>query len=193
MSPAVQVLVGAVLVVGVLALGFVWSLRTKQAVVLDRIRGFNRRVINPRQLRTAGSPGAYAAVVRHVGRASGRPYATPVVAVRDGEGFVIALPYGPGADWVRNVRAAGSAVLVHEGEVVPVDRPRVLDEAAAGHVFSAREQRSHRRFGVGDFLRLERAEDDVRHDRVVRTAGIGGNPEQGPARPVGEGRLPHGG
>ncbi|MGZ4612806.1 MAG: hypothetical protein ACXV1K_06490 [Kineosporiaceae bacterium] len=51
-------------------------------------------------MRTAGSPGAYASVVRHVGRTSGRRYETPVVPVATDGGFVVPLPYGPGTDWL---------------------------------------------------------------------------------------------
>jgi hypothetical protein len=43
-----------------------------------------------------------------------------------GDQFVIVLPYGPGADWVRNVLAHGSATLVHEGRTVRVDQPVVV-------------------------------------------------------------------
>lgn len=44
--------------------------------------------------------------VHHVGRRSGRQYTTPLMAFRTETGFVFALTYGPGADWVRNVLSA---------------------------------------------------------------------------------------
>ena len=47
---------------------------------------------------------------------SGRQYETPVGPFAVGDDFVIGLPYGPGADWVRNVLANGSATLVHQGQ-----------------------------------------------------------------------------
>jgi hypothetical protein len=115
---------GAVMALAVLATVFLLGMRTKSPVVVNRVRRFNRAVTNPRVLRTAGSPGAPASVIRHVGRVSGREYETPVGPFEVGDHFVIALPYGPGADWVRNVLAQGSAMLVHEGRTVPIHFPR---------------------------------------------------------------------
>ena len=64
-------------------------------------------------------------VVDHTGRRSGRPYRTPVNAYRHGDGFVLALTYGPGSDWVRNVLAAGGCRLEHKGKVVALTSPDV--------------------------------------------------------------------
>ena len=38
----------------------------------------------------------------------------------------MALVYGRGTDWLRNVLIAGSATLVHEGRTYRVDRPEVV-------------------------------------------------------------------
>ena len=46
----------------------------------DAVRRFNRRWLNPVMLRMAGRPNWYAARLEHLGRHSGRTYATPVVA-----------------------------------------------------------------------------------------------------------------
>ena len=51
------------------------------------------------------------AVVIHRGRKSGRTFRTPLWAFRRRGGYVIALTYGPSADWVRNVLAAGGCEL----------------------------------------------------------------------------------
>lgn len=154
MTTVVAVLGGIAAAVGVLAAAFVVSFRTKFGPVQRAIRRLNRAFTNPRQLRTAGQPGAYAGVVHHVGRRSGTAYRTPVVAVVAGEDLVVALPYGPGADWVQNVFAAGSATIEHEGRTVAVARPRLIPRAAADPHFEAKERRSHRWFGVDDFLVL---------------------------------------
>ena len=45
----------------------------------NTVRRFNRAFGNPHQMKTAGTPGAYASVIRHVGRKTGRSYETPVV------------------------------------------------------------------------------------------------------------------
>lgn len=57
----------------------------------------------------------YLAVVDHVGRRSGRHYATPVNVFQDREDIVVPLPYGSDSDWVRNVLAAGECELEHRG------------------------------------------------------------------------------
>lgn len=154
----VQVVAGLVAVGGVLWIGFLVSFRTGFRPVLDGIRRMNRRVTNPRQMRTAGQPGAYASVVHHAGRVSGRAHRTPVVAVPAEDGFAIALPYGAGADWVRNVLAAGTATVEHEGRTVPIVRPELVPAAAADPYFPPKERRLHRLYGVEHVLRLDRAD-----------------------------------
>jgi hypothetical protein len=81
-----------------LLLAFVFGMRAKSPVVLRAVRRFNHRFINPRQLKTAGTPGAYAGVIRHVGRRSGRVFETPVGPFATDDGFVIALPYRTSSD-----------------------------------------------------------------------------------------------
>ncbi len=142
----------------VLWIGFVAAFRTKFRPVQDRIRRFNRDVTNPRQLRQAGRPGAWASVVNHTGRRTGTAYRTPVVAVPSDGGFVFALPYGPDVDWVRNLRAGGTATLEHEGRTVTLHQPTFLIGHEADRLFPAKEQRMHRTFGVRDFLRVEVAD-----------------------------------
>lgn len=149
-----QLIVG----VGVLVVavgGFVVSFRAKFSPVQTLIRRVNRRYLNPRQLALAGRPGSWASIVRHVGRRSGADYRTPVTPIAVDGGFVVPLPYGPTADWVRNVLAAGGATLDHQGEEVAVTEPEVLGEEANAW-FSPSEQRQHRLFGVSDFLFLRR-------------------------------------
>lgn len=68
-------------VVTALAVVFIVGMRTKCEPVLTAVRRMNRAFWNPRAMETAGTPGAYASVVRPVGRKSGRPYETPVVTV----------------------------------------------------------------------------------------------------------------
>lgn len=149
-----QVIMVLVAVGGLLWIAFTVSFRTRFRPVQNAVRQLNRRVLNPRQLRTAGRPGAWASVVHHVGRRSGAAYRTPVVIVPTDDSVVIALPYGPTADWVRNVLAAGSAAIEHQAQTIHVDRPEVVGAADADVVFSTREQRTHRLYGVTEFLLL---------------------------------------
>jgi hypothetical protein len=150
----VRLVGAALLATAALAAVFVVGMRMKSPVVTDRVRRFNRAVTNPRVLRSAGTPGASASVIRHVGRVSGRSYETPVGSFAVGDDFVIALPYGPGADWVRNVLTHGTATLVHEGRTVPVHQPEVVPTTLVVEDLPPSDQRTLRLFGVGECLRV---------------------------------------
>ncbi|MCP4436740.1 MAG: nitroreductase family deazaflavin-dependent oxidoreductase [Actinomycetia bacterium] len=140
-----------------IAATFVIGMRTKSPPVLNAVRSMNRRVFNPKQMETAGSPGASASVIRHTGRRSGTTYETPIVAIDGGEDFVIVLPYGTQADWFRNVTASGSAEIVHEGEAWELVDPRVVSVQSADEVFTDADRRTHSLFNVTEALRLHKA------------------------------------
>lgn len=91
---------------------------------------FNRHVTN-RIARPAAGRVAPLGVVLHLGRHSGRLYRTPVLAVRDGDGWTIPLTYGPQVDWLRNVLAAGGCILERSGRRIELTGPRVLSGAEA--------------------------------------------------------------
>ena len=150
-----QLAAGLIVVVGVLGVTLVVGMRTKSALVLDAVRRCGRatkRFVLP----SAGTPGSTISVVRHVGRTTGRTYETPVQAVPTDDGFVIALPYGPNTDWLKNVLASGSATITHDGTANRVDQPEVISMAAAAPNFSSSDQRTHRLFGVEDCLSVRR-------------------------------------
>jgi deazaflavin-dependent oxidoreductase (nitroreductase family) len=160
-----------VVVLGVAALVVAWLLgmRNKGSVVVAAQRRFNRAVVNPRQLRTAGTPGSQADVICHTGRSSGRPYETPVGAEPTGDGFVVALVYGPRSDWLKNVLASGSATVVHQGVPYAVDRPEVVPLDTVAHHFP--DLRSLRTFGVTEALRLHQADADPPDEQSSPGAG----------------------
>jgi deazaflavin-dependent oxidoreductase (nitroreductase family) len=85
---------------------------------------FNRRFLNRLTLRVAGYLPGFA-IVSHVGRKSGRTYRTPVNAFRTDDGYIVALTYGSGSDWVKNVLAAGSCELQTKGRRVLLSDPRI--------------------------------------------------------------------
>jgi deazaflavin-dependent oxidoreductase (nitroreductase family) len=88
---------------------------------------FNRKVTNPIARTVAGRlPGA--AILVHRGRRSGREYRTPISLFRRPGGYAVALTYGPGAEWVQNVLAAGDATLETRGRRVAVTNPRVIHD-----------------------------------------------------------------
>lgn len=152
----VIVLVGLVAIGGLGAAG-VLGMRAQSPIVLGPLIRLQRAVINPRQLRSAGRPGSYASIIRHVGRTSGRPYQTPVGVVATEDGFVIGLVYGAGTSWLRNVLASGSATIVHEGATYAVDRPEVVPMRTVTAHFAASDRRGFRLLGVDQALRLHRA------------------------------------
>ena len=164
--------VALVLVLVVIGVVFFVGMRTGSPFVRGMVRRFNRAWGNPYQMKTAGMPGAYASVIRHVGRTSGRSYGTPVVPFPTDDGFVIALPYGPGTDWLKNVMASGSATIVYEGNTYPVDRPELVPVALAAPSMPAKEQRSLRRFAVDRCLRV-RLVEPAKDGRIAEEARIG--------------------
>lgn len=114
-------------------------------------------------MKTAGTPGAYAGVIRHLGRRSGRVYETPVGPFATDDGFVIALPYGTSSNWVKNVLAAGSATLVTEGQTYEVDKPEIVPLSEVVDVLPSKERRNLRLFRVEQVLRARgRGASDVR-------------------------------
>lgn len=152
--------VGALAAIGAAAMAFVLvAMRTRSPQMLGVVRRFNRDVTNKLQRSSAGTPGAFASVIRHEGRTSGSRYETPIVPFPTDDGFVISLPYGRDVDWLRNVLAKGSAVLVSDGHTYDVDQPVVLATADARDLFPASEQRTHRLFGVEHCLRVRRVDE----------------------------------
>jgi deazaflavin-dependent oxidoreductase (nitroreductase family) len=89
---------------------------------------FNLRFTNRFTGRVAGRLPGFAIVV-HRGRRSGREYRTPVNAFRRaGGGYTVALTYGPRAQWVRNVLAAGGCTLETEGRRLAMTYPRIIQD-----------------------------------------------------------------
>jgi deazaflavin-dependent oxidoreductase (nitroreductase family) len=117
------------------------------------IRGFNKHVLNPAMLHLAGRPHWYAARLEHVGRRSGRSYATPLVAAEVPGGFVIPLPYGPDVDWLRNLRAGG-AVLVTGGRRYALSAPEVLRTGEIFDELPRKEQLRARLWRIDHWVRV---------------------------------------
>ena len=92
-------------------------------------------------------------VVVHRGRRSGRVYETPVNVFTAGDGYVIALTYGPGTDWVKNVLAEGGCEVRTGGRVVRLTAPRVFRDETR-HDIRPLQRQVLRLIGVADFLSL---------------------------------------
>lgn len=162
-------LAGALLVgLGAIVLVFLLGMRAKSPLVLRPLIRVQRAILNPRQMRSAGTPGAYAAVIRHRGRVSGRPYETPVGVVSADDGFVLALPYGSRANWLQNVLASGSATIVHEGHTYQVEHPEIIPMRTVADRFTAGDQASFRWFAVDQALRVRWVEREGRSTDAAR-------------------------
>ena len=95
-------------------------------------------------------------VLSHVGWRTGRVYSIPLNVFRDGSGFVFALTYGSGTDWVKNVLAADGCVITRHLREISLDRPRFLGEAEGMARMPLPVRGMLKGLGVTEFLRLER-------------------------------------
>jgi deazaflavin-dependent oxidoreductase (nitroreductase family) len=157
MLTVILVTLGVLLIaVAIVLTVFAVGMRRKTPWVLNAVRLFARDLGNPRIMKKAGTPGAYASVIKHTGRRSGRSYATPVAAAVTDEGFAIATVYGTNTDWLKNVLADGRATIVHEGRTYPVDRPELVPLEEIEDAFERKELRTLHRYRVTTCLRLRR-------------------------------------
>src|SRR5215216_2329831 len=114
----------------------------------DRTRSISNRIfmaISGRRFR------AYA-IVRHVGRRTGREYRNPVSAYPLGDGFVIPVLYGADSQWVRNVMAAGRFTLRTKGRDYQLERPEIIRPAQAMTAYPALLRRIMRSQGIQHFV-----------------------------------------
>jgi len=114
---------------------------------------FNQKVTNRLMGRLAPYlPGL--GVITHVGRKSGRSYSTPINVFKRGDSYIVALTYGTGADWTRNVLASGGCTLKTRGRTVQLTNARLFhDESRRLMPFPARIILGL--VGVNDFLQLD--------------------------------------
>jgi deazaflavin-dependent oxidoreductase (nitroreductase family) len=156
--------------------------RSRYRQVQNRVRVFNKRLLNPFTLRFAGRWLSPYGIVGHVGRRSGRRYDTPVLVSEVGDRFVVPLPYGTDVDWYRNVRAADECVVVYGGTAYRAERPRLVDPAAVPEAFPAWQAELILAAGSDQYLRMERAEEvpteyrdaTERHPIGPAAAGVAG-------------------
>ena len=95
-------------------------------------RNLNKRA-NAIFLKFAGKRFRAYSILKHIGRKSGREYLTPVTAYPLGDGFVVALLYGDGAnvDWCRNVMTTGKCTLKTLGQEYMLERPEIIPASQA--------------------------------------------------------------
>ena len=139
----------------------------------DAVRRFNRRWLNPVMLRMAGRPNWYAARLEHVGRRSGRLYATPVVAKPVTGGYAVPLPYGRHVDWLRNLEAAGRARLQVDGQRYRVANPRIVPLAEIETQLPVFYRRTPRRRMIPEWLVLTAGPDAAAPSTTSASSGVG--------------------
>ncbi len=111
---------------------------------------FNKRVTNRLMIRRANHPPF--AAIRHRGRTSGQEYRIPINAFPRGDEVVFALTYGSGADWVKNVLAAGRATLEYSGDELELEAPRIVGRADAIEAFPGYVRLATKLIGVTEYL-----------------------------------------
>lgn len=153
-TKALLVLLGLVVAAYVLDSALtVWAWRTRNPRLLHVVKRSHKHVLNPVMLRFSGRFGS-SAVIHHVGRRSGIPYATPVVAHQVDHDVIIPLPYGTDVDWLRNLLAAGQGVVGLEGRSLTVDEPAVVDIEDVIGLFPASMVRTVRFNGAREAVRM---------------------------------------
>jgi hypothetical protein len=94
--------------------------------------------LNPIAIRGARAGRGPFALMRHVGRKTGRAYETPLVLAPVKDGFIAELTYGDQVAWYRNVvAAAGQCVVVFKGVEYQIDgmEPYPTDEGGRAFGF----------------------------------------------------------
>ena len=120
----------------------------------NRVRYFNNHILNRVMRKLAFMPFGLFALVRHVGRRSGKQYETPIIIVPTDSGFVIALTYGPEVDWYQNVLAAGGCEVVWHGKDYVINEIVPMDGAAALPLFPQPERTILRFVGIRHYLTM---------------------------------------
>jgi len=111
----------------------------------------NRAVLNKVTGRFAGVIPPFV-LLRHTGRTSGTSYLTPLMAFPTPDGFVIALTYGPGTDWQRNVEAGGTATARYRRRDYALSAPRLVEGSAREQPLPRIVQLALKLLGVRFFL-----------------------------------------
>ncbi|MFL5628288.1 MAG: nitroreductase family deazaflavin-dependent oxidoreductase [Ktedonobacteraceae bacterium] len=127
----------------------------------NRMRTFNKYVTN-RILRgfASWSHGPFA-IIRHVGRRSGKPYEAVIMVWPLGEGFVIALTYGPEVDWYRNMLAAGGGTVFWHRRIYAAGKPEPIDAKTALPAFPTVLRLILGRIGMQDFVWVKSSGSDT--------------------------------
>jgi deazaflavin-dependent oxidoreductase (nitroreductase family) len=97
------------------------------------------------------------AILRHTGRTSSKAYATPVVALRTTDGFIIPLPFGDATQWAKNLFAAGGGSIRFAGREYRIEEPQIVDREVIADRLPRVVRFAARRIGLRQFVTVRRA------------------------------------
>lgn len=99
------------------------------------IRGFATKLFDPAvtRLGLVGGRRSPYGMLEHRGRTTGRMYRTPILPLATASGFVIGLPYGRHAQWVRNILAAGRGRLQLHESIYELEEPTIVSRHDLPH------------------------------------------------------------
>jgi deazaflavin-dependent oxidoreductase (nitroreductase family) len=120
----------------------------------ETLRKFNRAILNPIMRSFVSGRFSYYSLIYHLGRRSGKEYATPVMAVVKETHIYIPLPYGPDTDWCLNLLATGRCRAKIKRKVYYVSNPELVDATAAAAAFPSDFRTKIERTKLNQFLRL---------------------------------------
>ena len=120
----------------------------------SRLRYFNKRVLNRVTGQVARSSWGPFCIIHHVGRRSGKPYETTIIAIPTAGSFVIALTYGPDVDWFRNIRAAGGCKILWHRQLYTIEKIEPMESRTALPYFPGFERMILRLVGIQHFVRM---------------------------------------
>jgi deazaflavin-dependent oxidoreductase (nitroreductase family) len=142
-----------------------WAFKSRNPRVLGWLVWLHKHVENPVMVRFFSGRSSRDALLQHVGRRSGKTYATPVTAHRSEDTIIIPLPYGTETDWLLNMQAAGQGVVelesrrftVTEPEVVPIDQVMPLLPPSVARIVKLHETEHALRLQVVESTRRRTA------------------------------------
>ena len=126
----------------------------KHKHILKRWFIFLKYTLNPLTRKLAQSSLGPFAIIRHVGRRSGKHYQTPIIVQAACDGLVIALTYGPDVDWYKNVLAAGSCTVFWHGKDYVIDKIEPMDAETARLAFPLPERLILQAIKMQHFVRM---------------------------------------
>jgi len=119
-----------------------------------RLRTFVKHIINPVLRNAARSSHGPFALLRHVGRKSGKQFEIPIMVWRMTDGFVIVLTYGPNTDWLRNLQAADQGSLRWHKQEYVFKKPEFIDATTAQRALPSFIKFVLRLRGAHEFVKL---------------------------------------